>query len=39
VSRRAEVEELRSWVPEYVFRIVPLAVLTLLARGEVFRVL
>jgi integrase len=32
----AEVEELRSWVPEYVARVVPVAVLTMLRRGEVF---
>jgi integrase len=31
----AEVDELRSWVPEYVARIVPIAVLTMLRRGEV----
>ena len=31
----AEVEELRSWVPEYVSRIIPVAVLTMLRRGEV----
>ncbi|MGH2781206.1 MAG: tyrosine-type recombinase/integrase [Thermoleophilaceae bacterium] len=30
-----EVEELRSWVPEYVSRIVPVAVLTMLRRGEI----
>jgi integrase len=32
----AEVEELRSWVPEYVARVIPIAVLTMLRRGEVF---
>jgi integrase len=32
----AEVEELRSWVPEYVARVIPVAVLTMLRRGEVF---
>ena len=31
-----EVEELRAWLPEYVCRIVPVAVLTMLRRGEVF---
>jgi integrase len=31
----AEVEELRSWVPEYVSRIIPIAVLTMLRRGQV----
>jgi integrase len=31
----AEVEELRSWAPEYVSRIIPIAVLTMLRRGEV----
>lgn len=30
-----EVEEVRSWVPEYVSRIVPVAVLTMLRRGEI----
>ncbi|MBA2476880.1 MAG: site-specific integrase [Actinobacteria bacterium] len=30
-----EVDELRSWLPEYVSRIVPLAILTLLRRGEI----
>lgn len=31
----AEVDELRSWMPEYVARIAPIAVLTMLRRGEV----
>ncbi len=31
-----EVEELQSWMPEYVSRIVPIAVLTMLRRGEIF---
>jgi integrase len=30
-----EVDELRSWVPEYVSRIIPVAVLTMLRRGEI----
>jgi len=30
-----EVDELRSWVPEHIARIVPVAVLTLLRRGEI----
>ena len=30
-----EAEELRSWVPEYISRIVPVAILTLLRRGEI----
>lgn len=30
-----EAEELRSWVPEYVARIVPVAILTMLRRGEI----
>jgi integrase len=30
-----EVEELRAWLPEYVCRIVPVAVLTMLRRGEI----
>jgi len=29
-----EVEELRSWMPEYIARIVPIAVLTLCRQGE-----
>lgn len=32
---RAEVDELRSCMPEYVARIAPIAVLTMLRRGEV----
>jgi integrase len=31
-----EVEELQSWMPEYSSRIVPIAVLTMLRRGEIF---
>ncbi|MGH3047930.1 MAG: tyrosine-type recombinase/integrase [Gaiellaceae bacterium] len=30
-----EAEELRAWLPEYVCRIVPVAILTMLRRGEV----
>ena len=30
-----EVDELRSWVPEHIGRIVPVAVLTMLRRGEI----
>ena len=30
-----EADELRSWMPEFVSRIVPIAVLTMLRRGEV----
>jgi integrase len=30
-----EADELRSWMPEYVARIVPVAILTLLRRGEI----
>lgn len=30
-----EVDELRSWTPEHIARIVPVAVLTLLRRGEI----
>ncbi len=33
-----EVEELQSWMPEYIARIIPVAVLTLLRRGEVLGV-
>lgn len=29
------MDELRSWVPEYVSRIIPVAVLTMLRRGEI----
>jgi integrase len=31
----AEAEELRAWLPEYVCRIVPVGVLTMLRRGEI----
>jgi integrase len=31
----AEAEELRSWMPEHVARIVPIAILTMLRRGEI----
>jgi integrase len=31
----AEAEELSSWMPEYVARIVPIAILTMLRRGEI----
>ena len=30
-----EAEELRSWMPEHVARIVPIAILTMLRRGEI----
>jgi integrase len=30
-----EADELRSWMPDYVARIVPVAILTLLRRGEI----
>lgn len=30
-----EAEELRAWLPEYVCRIVPVAILTMLRRGEI----
>ena len=30
-----EIDELRSWLPEYIARIVPLAVLTLCRQGEI----
>jgi len=30
-----EADELRSWTPEYVSRIVPVAILTMLRRGEI----
>ncbi|MGH2988994.1 MAG: tyrosine-type recombinase/integrase [Gaiellaceae bacterium] len=30
-----EVEEVQSWIPEYISRIVPVAVLTMLRRGEI----
>jgi integrase len=30
-----EVDEVRSWLPEFVARIVPIAVLTMLRRGEI----
>ena len=30
-----EADELRSWMPEYVSRIVPVAILTMLRRGEI----
>ena len=30
-----EAEELRSWMPEFVCRIVPIAILTMLRRGEI----
>ncbi len=30
-----EVDELRSWIPEHIARIVPVAVLSLLRRGEI----
>ncbi len=30
-----EAEELRAWLPEYICRIVPVAILTLLRRGEI----
>ncbi len=33
-----EVEELQSWMPEYICRIVPVAVLTILRRGEILGV-
>jgi integrase len=31
----AEAEELRSWLPEHIARIVPIAILTMLRRGEI----
>jgi integrase len=31
-----EADELRAWLPEYVCRIVPVAILTMLRRGEIF---
>ena len=31
-----EADELRSWMPEHVARIVPIAILTMLRRGEIF---
>jgi integrase len=31
----AEAEELQSWMPEHVARIVPIAILTMLRRGEI----
>ncbi len=31
-----EVDDLRSWMPEYISRVVPIAVLTMLRRGEIF---
>ena len=31
-----EAEELRSWMPEHIARIVPIAILTMLRRGEIF---
>jgi integrase len=31
-----EADDLRSWMPEYVSRIVPIAILTMLRRGEIF---
>src|SRR5579884_1703804 len=30
-----EADELQSWIPEYICRIVPVAILTLLRRGEI----
>jgi integrase len=30
-----EADELRSWMPEYIGRIVPIAILTMLRRGEI----
>lgn len=30
-----EAEELRAWLPEYICRIVPVAILTMLRRGEI----
>ncbi len=33
-----EADELRSWLPEHVSRIVPIAILTMLRRGEVLAV-
>lgn len=30
-----EADELRSWVPEYIARIVPVGILTMLRRGEI----
>ncbi len=32
----AEAEELESWMPEFIRRIVPITILTLLRRGEIF---
>src|SRR5262249_25910940 len=31
-----EADDLASWMPEYVSRVVPIAILTLLRRGEIF---
>jgi integrase len=31
-----EADELRSWMPEHIARIVPIAILTMLRRGEIF---
>ena len=30
-----EAEELRSWIPEHVSRVVPIGILTMLRRGEI----